>query len=337
MKKKYNFTKVYHSENFNDVFQKIECEMPFPFTSEMISLCKKENPFKQEYYYIENAGDYAFFILYYNRLNIFTLGKKELIMNVKTIGYPCSLSNCGYVTNNLSFMLDFIKTIKGGKLVLNVINPVKEKNMVLGETLPTCVLHLNSFSVEAYMNSLRSPYRRRIRIAKKHCETITVQQIEDDNVDIYELYQNTYEKSEYKLEKLNRGFFDKVDAVKLVFYMKSEPEKPIGFVLLKKNQEKLIFMLCGMDYSYPTADLYYFMLYNIIAYAINNKCRIIDLGQTSEQTKMKLGAVLEKRYFYAAHSNVFLNLFAKMVRPLLEYRYSFPEYRVMKEPVKKDK
>ena len=44
-----------------------------------------------------------------------------------------------------------------------------------------------------------------------------------------------------------------------------------------------------MDYRYNTADLYYYMLYKIIEYAIDRQCKIIDFGQTSEETKMKLG------------------------------------------------
>ena len=48
-----------------------------------------------------------------NKMNIFTFGKLKCFFNIKVIGYPCSLSNCGYVTNNEKFMFDYIKTIRG--------------------------------------------------------------------------------------------------------------------------------------------------------------------------------------------------------------------------------
>ena len=90
-------------------------------------------------------------------------------------------------------------------------------------------------------------------------------------------------------------------------------------------------MLCGMDYSIDTTDLYYFMLYKIIEYAILNKCDYIDFGQTSEETKLKFGCYLEMRYFYVHHSNKILNKIASLMKGILEYNYSFPEFNVFKE------
>ena len=73
------------------------------------------------------------------------------------------------------------------------------------------------------------------------------------------------------------------------------------------------------------------MLYNIIEYAIKNDCETIDFGQTSEETKLKFGAMLEKRYFYAHHSNKVLNFLVRKCKSVLEYKYEFPEYHVFKE------
>lgn len=234
----------------------------------------------------------------------------------------------GYVTNNEEMMLEFIKTLKGAKLVLNVQNPIKINEMTIGETLPTCMFINNFKTIEDYLNSLRSSYRRRINIAIKECENIEVREINDNSIEIYDLYFKTYQKSDYKLEKLEKVFFENIDATKIVFLKEN---KPIGFVLLKKIKGKLIFMLCGMDYNYDTTDLYYYMLYKIIEYAIKNKCTSIDFGQTSEETKMKFGAILEKRFFYAHHSNKFFNFLINKFKSILEYKYYFPKYRVFKE------
>ena len=56
-----------------------------------------------------------------------------------------------------------------------------------------------------------------------------------------------------------------------------------------------------------------------------------ETGQTSEKTKLKFGAELQRKYFYAHHSNPFLNLFAMVGKHMLEYKYEFPEYHVFKE------
>lgn len=303
-------------------------KMQYPFDGEMLGLLKAENKLTQEYFYIESEGNYAFFIVYKIKLNLFTFGKMKCFYPLKVIGYPCSLSNCGYVTNNPAFMLDFIKTIKGAKLVLNVAETIRTDKMTIGETLPTCMLKNRFATMEDYMKSLRSQYRRRICIACKNCSQIAVKELTDNSVDIYSLYLNTYQKSDYKLEKLERGFFEKVDAVKLIFM---QGEIPRGFVMLRGDGENLIFMLCGMDYRYETADLYYYMLFHIIQYAIEHNFTYVDLGQTSEETKMKFGALLEKRYFYAHHTNPVLNGAVRLGKSLLEYRYQFPKYRVFKE------
>ena len=330
MKKKLNKLelKIVHGTSIDEI--KLNMKMLYPFDTGLIKLLKNANKFEQEYYYIENGRDYAFFILYKNKMNIFTFGNLKYDMNLKVIGYPCSLSNPGYITNNVDFMLDFIKTIDGAKLILNVID-IKERNdMTIGQTLPTCIFEHSFKSIEEYLSSLRSGYRRRINIAVNNCKELKIKEINDNSIDIYNLYLNTYNKSNYKLEKLEKDFFEKVDAQKLVFI---KDDSPVGFVLLKKDGEKLIFMLCGMDYNYKTTDLYYYMLFTIVEHAIAHNCKIIDFGQTSEETKMKFGALLEERYFYAHHTNPILNGLIRLGKNVLEYKYKFPEYRVFKEEV----
>lgn len=302
-------------------------DWPYPFDASLLALLKEENRFEQEYVFLQRGEAYALAVMYRMRLNLFTFGKLNWRIPVKVIGYPCSLSNEGYLTNDVEVLLRYAEGVKGAKLILNAKEPVDSAHWSVGETLPTC-LFVNRFrSMEEYMGSLRSGYRRRIRKALSACCEFTVREGAED-VDIYPLYLNTYEKSGYKLEKLEPGFFSRVDAVRLVFFKDNEAR---GFVLLKETDGTLVFMLCGMDYRYETADLYYFMLYTILEYGIKRGVQRIDLGQTSEETKLKLGAVLEKRYFYAHHSNPVINRLVRLGKNLLAYHYRFPEYRVFLE------
>ena len=345
MKKKFDESfREYISDNPAEIFEHMKNakfagilfksgnDLPFPFSLDMLTLLKTANPLKQKYYYIEDDSNYAFFTVYENRMNLFTYGKAEWFMNIHTVAFPCSLSNNGFITNNVSWMLSYIKTIKGCKLVLNLDDKTDIKGMSFGETLPTCVFKIPDGikDIKTYMDSLRSPYRRRINIAVKNCSDIEVVRTTDDSIDIHPLYLQTYEKSDYKLECLNKEFFDKTDGEKLVFL---RGKKPVGFVFLKKNGEELIFMLCGMDYEpgKDNADLYFYMLLKIVEYAFEKNCKVIDFGQTSEKTKLKFGANLKKKYFYAHHSNPFLNIFAMVGKHMLEYKYDFPEFHVFKE------
>lgn len=299
-------------------------QIRFPFDNNFLRLIKKENKLKQEYYFVKDKKDFAFIIVYKMKLNIFTFGKANLSLKTSVIGLPCSLSEPGFLTNNSDLVFEFAKRLKGPILILNTKTNKKHDGFAKGETLPTCVLRINCNNTQEYLESLRSSYRRRINLAIKKCKDI---EIKETRKDIYNLYLNTYNKSNYKLEKLEKGFFDSVDATALSFI---KNKKTVGFVLLKQIDNKIVFMFCGMDYATETSDLYYYMLFNIIDYAIKHKCNTIDFGQTSEETKMRFGATLEKRYFYARHSNRIINKIVESKKELLAYKYDFPNYRVFK-------
>ncbi len=334
----YNDMKVSISESPEEIFGIMrkssairknfpESELPWPFTQEMLTLLRTANPLPQKYYFLECGEKYAFFTMYLNRMDLFTFGKAKFFMNIQTIAFPCSLSTGGYITNDITMMLEYIKTIRGCKLVLNIPEQVKVRGMANGETLPSCVLTIpeNIKSTDDYLASMRSAYRRRINLALKRCSDITVKLIHDGSTDVHPLYLQTFERSDYKLECLEKEFFDRVQGDRMLFLRNG---KPAGFVLLKKNGSELVFMLCGMDYRYETADLYFLMLFKIVEYAIQNGCRTVDFGQTSETTKLRFGALLNRRYFCAHHTNIFLNLFAMAGKRILEYRYEFPDHKV---------
>lgn len=330
---------IYQSDTIEEIMTVVEEALPEQFDVRVLKLLKETNPFEQEYYYAKSDEHYAFYTLYRSKMDILTFGKISWYMKVSTIGYPCSLSCPGYVTDDLGFLLESITHIKGAKLVLNVINPIQkdtkgdtqlkgiESKMGFGETLPTCMFDCDFSTIDEYLDSLRSSYRRRLKLAVKRCEEAGIVKAHDNQADIYQLYLNTYEKSNYKLERMEREFFERVEAEKIVY---QKDGKNIGFTLLRRQGTHLDFMLCGMDYSEKTADLYYYMLLNIIDYAIREHCETIDFGQTSEQTKLKLGAYLEKRYFYASHTNPLLNLVARYGKDVLAYKYEFPAYKVYK-------
>ena len=54
--------------------------------------------------------------------------------------------------------------------------------------------------------------------------------------------------------------------------------------------EELIFLLGGFHRSYnERLDLYYNLLLKLVDYAIEKGYKYLDLGQTAEETKLKLG------------------------------------------------
>ena len=53
---------------------------------------------------------------------------------------------------------------------------------------------------------------------------------------------------------------------------------------------------------------------------IENKAKIIELGQTAETAKMRMGGKPETLYMEAHHSNKFLNCLLKKFGSMLEYK-----------------
>lgn len=316
------------SENFDELAPILDIDLPYPFTADMFNLLKKENLYPQKYYFCRKKESYALFVTYIEKLNIFTYGKADIRVKVTVVGYPCSLCYPGYYTNDREFVFECVKILKGPVLVLNNDELPELKKVSIGETLPTCLLTLPEGTFDEYFLSMRYPYRRRINTALKNCRSFTYEITDNSPVNIHELYLNTYNKSDYKLEKLEKGFFENVDGKRIIYYQNG---KPVSFTLLKKVDDTLIFMLCGMDYSIKTADLYFYMLYNIVKYAYENNCKYVDFGQTSENTKLKFGAVLVKKYYVAFHSNQVINMLFHMANSMFAYKYKFPEYHVFKE------
>lgn len=328
-------TKYQNVEEISEIIAKIPVDRDeFVLDYRFLSLLKDTNKNRQDYYVIENNGEIAFCVLYRMRLNIFTYGKFTLYFPVKVVGLPCSVSQKGYVTKNKQRLFEFVKSITGAKLVLNCDENETMPGFTIGKTLPTCILKMNWNSIEDYLRDLRSNYRYRVKKAARGCKDIIIKKIDGSSFDerLYQLYLNTYKKSKYKLEVLDINFFKYFEGE---FYVFENNQKPIGFHLLQQRNNHLYFMFCGMDYSYRSpSDLYYYMLLNIIGHGIKKRVDYIDFGQTSEQTKLRLGCKLRSKYFYANHSNQLINFLISKNVKLLEYSEVLGQYNVFKKEKK---
>ena len=174
---------LYESENVSEFED-------FPFDIELLALLKRVNHFPQTYYLAKKGDSRAYFIMYKMKMNVLTFGKKSLYMNIKVIGFPCSLGVQGFNTNDIKLFLRAVKSIKGIKLVLNAYEKINDKAYIVGETLPTCVFENNFQTVDEYMQAMRSGYRRRIKLAIDKCRDYEVIEVAN-NYEVYDLYLNT--------------------------------------------------------------------------------------------------------------------------------------------------
>jgi hypothetical protein len=106
-------------------------------------------------------------------------------------------------------------------------------------------------------------------------------------------------------------------------------DKIYGSALLAEDNESLVFLLVGLDYNNRDAyDVYFNLIYTILAIAIQNKAKRLDLGQTSYYLKQRIGGTCSPVYFYIKSRKRIINYLLKRFRVIL-----FPETKISEHNV----
>lgn len=302
-----------------------------PINDELISLLElleNINPCEQEYDFHEDCIviSYTLKLNLFNFLNIF-----PLYIKTKIIGLPISLSTKGYWGNPLTVKA-IIKSKKGLKIILNGDESLGLK----GRTLSTFIFNNIFSSFEEYLNSLRSSYRRRIKKALEHREDLIIRRLDPCNFSYkhYSLYLSIMKRTDNPLETLPFEFFTNYDS-EIYEFLDKETQRVLAFVQLKEFEDSLYFMFCGFNKEdNEKYDLYYNMLIKILEIGIEKKVKTINYGQTSEESKLKLGCKEVPMYLGVNHSNVVLDRIFQLLLPLFSYRPYKVKHNVFKNSCK---
>ncbi|MGE5679048.1 MAG: GNAT family N-acetyltransferase [Pseudomonadota bacterium] len=299
-----------------------------------LEILESVNPCGQAYTIFSCPEPDSLLVTYRLKLDIFTYSRVSLKLPVVIAGIPCSVSSCGYVAgeNTEVQLFDYLRNLKGAKLVLNSGDIFKAEGFARGLTLPSCRLDMRWSSFEDYLLDMRSHYRYRLGKAIGRFSGIRQSMLADNSLfddSLYSLYENVYNKSEFKLEKLPISFFREFPSRIIAFYLE---KKPVAFVQMAENGSELAFLFGGMDYSLNMRyDIYTNMLIAIMRHGIEKGFKTVELGQTAEDTKQKLGGDPVIKYMYVNHSNSFINLLVKRGISILSYRPRGLSFNVFKE------
>jgi len=301
-------------------------------TRSFLQHLEKVNPCQQKYNLLYNQGNLkAIYVDYSLNLDIFTYSFLKLKIPVRIMGIPCSVSKQGFAisADYEGNLIKHFHSQTGAKLILNSTSELPSSQ---GQTLPSCELVISWRSFNQYLQSLRSNYRYRIKKILKKWSQVQVEFIEPAqfNYKLYQLYENVFENSQVKLEKLNRQFFQKMPLPSLIIQASYRQER-LGFVQLVQNGQELIFLFTGFNYQLNNKfAIYLNLLLEIVRYGINNKFKVIDFGQTAEESKLKLGCKLKPKNMYISHSNFFLNKLINKYSHLLSYQTPNHNFKVFK-------
>lgn len=263
------------------------------------------------------------------RLNIFSFGKADFRLPFTIIGPPASFDETGY-QGSLDKLAEHYAGRRGNHLVLNLPAPYSGRG-VCAQTLSTAVLKNSFTDFAAYLAALRSPYRRRIRQALEKIEDLSWEALPPEEFDEahHRLYLEVLGRSDFPLETLGRDFFR--NAPGELFTLR-EAGIPLAFVLLEHGEDRTTFLLGGMDYGRRDArDLYMNMLVKVVQEGILHGSGEIHLGQTAEDSKRRLGALLEPRYLLFLSSSRLLSALAGVILKHSAYRDKSQPCRVFRE------
>ena len=276
-------------------------------------------------------------VVYTLKLNLFTYANSSFPITMQITGIPCSVSCQGLIGKNQYAyeLLDHIFSVeKGLCLALNLENTTGiSRKLVVGKTLPTIVFKRYFSDWEEYLSAIRSDYRHRINLIEEKSKELKFHRLTclNFNEEMYYQYLQVFNKSDAKLEKLNSTFFKFLPDDFCLTKVTLEDRLVGWFITLYANQ-KLYFFLGGLDYSLNEEyNTYLRFLIEIIKLGIRLNAESIDLGQTAEEPKMRLGGENHKLYLAAFHKNLIVRFFLRSAIKLLEYKNKFPAHHVFKE------
>ncbi|MFA5561817.1 MAG: hypothetical protein WDA00_04175 [Eubacteriales bacterium] len=267
------------------------------------------------------------------KLNLFSFGKCRLHLPFTVVAPPISVDRAGF-SGNLDALLCDYRRRRGLFLLLNL----REEDLpapgrvAVGNTLPGCVFENRFDSFAHYLSALRSHYRRRIKLACERGGALQVRPVPPGAFDqpLYQLYLQVLSRSDFPLETLPLRFFQQCGCHIDAFY---HQDRPLAFVMydIDTKDNQLDFLFGGMSYPHRDIfDLYQNMLLHLLAVGIRRQVRRINLGQTAETTKCRMGCILEPRYMIAFGGNRPATALLRLFAPLLQNNQKIIEHHVFK-------
>lgn len=312
------------------------CKNNIYMSKKFMMFMEKVNYCNQSYHlFYKNSKLYTGFMMFERRFNLFIFTNKYKInLPMKFIYLPLSVSHPSIVWNEDKAEVNkVLNSMKGIKIIINV-DTEELDNFSKGHYLPICILENKWNTFDEYLDSMRASYRRRINQALKKGEAITYELLpnnKDFTLEMYNLYEQVFDHSEYSLEKLTVDFFRNDIAKTILLKINNKIEAFIQLIE-DRNNDMLIFEFCGYNYEIAHEyDIYYNMLSEITKYAIDNKFKYVQFGQTAYDAKLKFGAKMYYNYYLLSHSNKFINALIRKYNDKLQYKVVDYDFNVFKE------
>jgi len=303
---------------------------------EFLLHCERHNPCRQRYYVLSSGGTLlAGAVVYTLELDLLTwLGIRSPV-KMQIIGVPCSVA-CPGVFGEADRQEELLRGIlrheKGLAVCLNIDRVPGNVPMCAGRTLPSVIFTNRFISWKAYLSSLRSSYRRRLSTIERTIDRLSIQTVSCSTFtdEMHRLYLDVLERNQGKLEKLESEFFQRLPpGFRLITF--SEDNRLCGWAITLRDRDRLWFFLGGQDYHHAPRELYLAELVTILRSGIESGARVIDLGQTAEVPKTRLGGNCHEKLMLTHHHNPLLDGALRASMGMLSYQRRVPETHVYRD------
>jgi predicted N-acyltransferase len=205
-------------------------------------------------------------------------------------------------------------------------------------SLPYARLPLRWDSFDSYLGGMRHGYRRAVlrSLRKLGDARLVVGGEEVCSADrFFVLYLNVMERATTKLEILTREFFRRLygrcgEDLRVIALL--DGNEVLGAALCMVDGRRMTFMLVGLDYTARDAhDVYFNLIYGIVRNAIETGCTVLDLGQTSNWLKSRIGADFVSESFYLRAESGAVHRILALLRPVLFPEVLPPAIRVFRD------
>lgn len=187
------------------------------------------------------------------------------------------------------------------------MEPLEGMGYFAAPSLPTFRMAVPWSSFDAYAASLRAGYRRQLRasLRVRQAEGLTVRAVDGSAAEwerFHALYEQVIERAAFRLERLNLRFFRNLGErlpgrVRLLLLERGDQLLAAAVMLLAPG--RTTFFMTGIDYARNRAcHAYPILVAEVVAEAIRAGAPVLELGQTSEALKGRLGALPEPRTLY---------------------------------------
>lgn len=299
---------------------------------------EKHNPCNQKYYlgYNDDNQLVSGAVVYSSKVNVLTFSKYCINLPMTIIGLPASVDASGMVGESQCYS-DLVREVlnneRGVVLCLNYESDFYFNSIVQMETLPSLVSDHLFLTWETYLESLRHNYRRRIIKAEQRFKNIkkTKSLCNQFSREHYELYLNILKRTKTKIETLSFSFFEQLPKEYMLhsFYI---GKKLVTWHITTFDKGIYYFLFGGINYELRDKyDAYYNNLIQIIKGAILLKSKTINLGQTAEISKNRMGARFIRKKMFLYHKNLLIRSIFRLAKNFLSYKIKAIEVNIYKK------